>query len=89
MSLPLPEHAANLEGSELPKNAATSATLVDNDGERDGTMQEKPKDVMTEDLYPHGIHFVFLAGASIIAVFLIALDQVSLGPLLLILQTCC
>jgi hypothetical protein len=32
---------------------------------------------MINDEYPHGMQLIFLAGASVIAVFLIALDQVS------------
>lgn len=31
----------------------------------------------TVDQYPHGLRLIILAGASIVAVFLIALDQVS------------
>ena len=38
---------------------------------------EKPVEDITEDQYPHGFRLVLLAGATIIAVFLIALDQVS------------
>jgi MFS transporter, DHA2 family, glioxin efflux transporter len=37
---------------------------------------EKPAHGVAEDNYPRGLNFVLLAGASIVAVFLIALDQV-------------
>jgi hypothetical protein len=36
---------------------------------------------MADDQYPHGLKLVLLAGASIVAVFLIALDQVSILPI--------
>lgn len=38
---------------------------------------EKPAQDMTADQYPHGLKLILLASASLISVFLIALDQVS------------
>lgn len=38
---------------------------------------EKAIQPMNDDQYPHGLKLVLLAGASVVAVFLIALDQVS------------
>jgi hypothetical protein len=57
-------------------------------GDSDSVYLEKPYQparTVTEDEYPHGLKLVILAGASLIAVFLIALDQVSV-PLSLILK---
>ncbi|ORX94423.1 putative efflux pump antibiotic resistance protein [Clohesyomyces aquaticus] len=48
-------------------------------GDSDNENQEKPEQPMTDDQYPHGIKLVLLAGASVIAVFLIALDQTIVG----------
>jgi hypothetical protein len=45
-----------------------------------GSDNENPKESiqsMTDDQYPHGLKLALLIGASVIAVFLIALDQVS------------
>jgi MFS transporter, DHA2 family, glioxin efflux transporter len=36
----------------------------------------QPYPPMTDDQYPHGLKLILLAGSSLIAVFLIALDQV-------------
>ncbi|KAF2151523.1 MFS general substrate transporter [Myriangium duriaei CBS 260.36] len=40
---------------------------------------EKPTMPLADDHYPHGVKLVLLAGASIVAVFLIALDQTIVG----------
>jgi hypothetical protein len=39
--------------------------------------KERSDHGMADDQYPHGLKLALLAGASIVAVFLIALDQVS------------
>ena len=66
---------------EADSNSSQFSTPHDHDrntvSDTDGADAEKPIQAMTEDQYPHGIKLVLLAGASIIAVFLIALDQVS------------
>ena len=41
---------------------------------------EKPVQHIPDDQYPRGLKLVLLAGASLVAVFLIALDQVSTLP---------
>ena len=50
---------------------------VDNVGDTRSVHPQRPAQGMTDDMYPHGLKLVLLAGASISAVFLIALDQVS------------
>ncbi|KIN08976.1 hypothetical protein OIDMADRAFT_37925 [Oidiodendron maius Zn] len=52
---------------------------MDNAGDSDSAGPEKPVQGMTDDQYPHGLKLVLLAGASIVAVFLIALDQTIVG----------
>jgi MFS transporter, DHA2 family, glioxin efflux transporter len=39
--------------------------------------KEKVGQSTSDDEYPHGLRFILPAGASVISVFLIALDQVS------------
>ena len=67
--------------AEADSTSSKSSTLddrnVNKDGHDDDTNTEKPIQGMTEDQYPHGLKLLLLAGASIVAVFLIALDQVS------------
>lgn len=46
-------------------------------GDNDMAQLEKPIDSITDDQYPHGITLALLSGSSMIAVFLIALDQAS------------
>ncbi|KAL9040170.1 MAG: hypothetical protein Q9214_004593 [Letrouitia sp. 1 TL-2023] len=45
----------------------------------DTASPEKPVEGMTDDQYPQGYRLVLLAGATVIAVFLIALDQTIVG----------
>jgi MFS transporter, DHA2 family, glioxin efflux transporter len=53
--------------------------LADNDKISDNDSPQPEKDVQdtTDNEYPQGIRRILLAGASVVAVFLIALDQVS------------
>ncbi|KIV94475.1 hypothetical protein PV10_02240 [Exophiala mesophila] len=41
--------------------------------------QKEPTQEMTDDQYPHGLKLILLASASLISVFLIALDQTIVG----------
>jgi hypothetical protein len=66
--------------TDSPKPSALNAPDVNNVGDSDSTHPEKPVHGMPDDKYPHGLNLVLLAGASIAAVFLIALDQVSTPP---------
>jgi MFS transporter, DHA2 family, glioxin efflux transporter len=55
-------------------NHSTLNTLNEND-HPENSVQE-----MSDDEYPKGIKFAILAGASMVSVFLIALDQVKTPP---------
>jgi len=66
--------------TDSPKPSTWSTSDVENVGESHSTPPETLVQGMTDDLYPHGLKLVLLAGASIVAVFLIALDQVSTRP---------
>lgn len=50
--------------------------------ESDSTHLEKPIEVHNDspDEWPHGFKLVMLAGASLVSVFLVALDQVRIRP---------
>ncbi|RMZ86472.1 hypothetical protein DV736_g6302, partial [Chaetothyriales sp. CBS 134916] len=52
---------------------------MNNVGDDHSAHREKSVQGMTDDLYPHGLKLVFAAGAPIVAVFLIALDQTIVG----------
>lgn len=74
----LNEKAMNGFGeTESPKPSTLNTPDVNDVGDSGSVHLEKPAQGMTDDQYPHGLQLVLLAGASIIAVFLIALDQVS------------
>ncbi|KAJ9616611.1 hypothetical protein H2200_000330 [Cladophialophora chaetospira] len=79
MSVPPKKQAAGSEESDSSRGSASSIPVVDHADKRNGAVHEKPEHVKTEDQYPHGVQFVFLAGAAIVAVFLIALDQTIVG----------
>lgn len=65
-------------GGDSPNPSTLSTHEVDNIGNSNTTHPEKLVQSLSDDQYPHGLVLVFLAGASLIAVFLIALDQVSI-----------
>jgi hypothetical protein len=60
-----------------PKPSTAKTPNVNAIGDSDSSHTEIPQG-MANDQYPHGLKLVLLAGASIVAVFLIALDQVSI-----------
>jgi hypothetical protein len=70
--------ASGVTGS--PKPSTVEGLDVNVVGDSDSTHTEIPQG-MADDQYPHGLKLVLLAGASIVAVFLIALDQVSTLPI--------
>ena len=49
------------------------------DAEHGGDLEKKPTE-LPADQYPHGMKLVLLSSAALVAVFLIALDQVSPCP---------
>ena len=61
------------DSSRPVSNAATTKDFR----ATDTTEPRKRVQHISKDQYPHGLKLVLLAGASIVAVFLIALDQVS------------
>lgn len=63
--------------TDSPKPSTLNTLDVNNVGESDSETPEKSVQHITDDQYPHGLRLVLLTGASVVAVFLIALDQVS------------
>ena len=62
---------------EAPSETPTQYQSPSHDQEKITLEAQKPLEVRVDDTqYPQGLKFVLLAGASIVAVFLIALDQV-------------
>ena len=59
-----------------PTGDTTPVGTTDIDIDSDKSMAEKPAQSIDKSEYPTGLRFVSLASASIVAVFLIALDQV-------------
>jgi len=66
--------------TDSSKPSTLNTPGVNNVSDSDSTQPENPVQEMTDDQYPHGLKLVILTGASIVAVFLIALDQVSTLP---------
>ena len=77
--MPVPDEkaAVGVEESDSPQSSTSKTPIVNNVGGSNTVHPEKPVQGMPDDQYPHGMKLLFLAGASIVAVFLIALDQVS------------
>jgi hypothetical protein len=69
--------AGGVTGS--PKPSTGKSPNVNAAGDSDSTHTEIPQGI-ADDEYPHGLKLILLTGASIVAVFLIALDQVSTLP---------
>jgi hypothetical protein len=77
----------DVKQNDSSKLSTLDSPNVSSVGDSDSVSLEQPyqhTQTITDDEYPHGVKLVILAGASLIAVFLIALDQVSV-PLSLIL----
>jgi MFS transporter, DHA2 family, glioxin efflux transporter len=69
--------AAVVQQTESPEHSTSDIPSENNDGLIDDPIKEKAVQDMDDNQYPHGLKLVVLASASVIAVFLIALDQVS------------
>ena len=67
---------------EKPDQEQPQLTSSPQDVHGNDDLQEKGLEVDADDEYPHGWKLVILAGASVIAVFLIALDQVGVHAVL-------
>ncbi|KAK4948600.1 hypothetical protein LTR10_012604 [Elasticomyces elasticus] len=61
------------------RNTVNANNIGDSDTAGSHMVQEKAAHGMTDDQYPHGLELVLLAGASLVAVFMIALDQTIVG----------
>ena len=61
----------------LSEHSTWITASVNNVSDSDNTSREKHISKVAGVQYPHGLTLVLLAGASIVAVFMIALDQVS------------
>ena len=73
----LDEKAEVTSEAGAPKSTSTLSITKDKDtGNVDA--EKSPNVEVDDDLYPHGLSLVVLASASMVAVFLIALDQVSM-----------
>lgn len=64
--------------TDSPNPSALTIPDFNDPGDNGRTVLEKLVEDTADSQYPHGLKLVLLAGASIVAVFLIALDQVSL-----------
>ncbi len=72
----LEEKAARSAGNNTPKPAFSNVTNADKASDNSSEHQRDPSKDLSDDQYPHGFRLALLAGSSIVAVFLIALDQV-------------
>ena len=77
MALPNEKATIAVGETDSPRPSSLNAPDVNNGGDSDSANSGKAVEGMTDDQYPHGLKLVLLAGASVVAVFLIALDQVS------------
>lgn len=75
-----PQHPEASPGPhfETTKSSPSSQSLTEKMSPQDIIDIQSPLDTGTDvvDEYPHGIRLILLAGASIMGVFLISLDQV-------------
>ncbi len=71
--MPQCKTAAMVDGTNIPK---ASSLELPNESGNINPYPEKSGQETSDDQYPRGSKRILLAGASIVAVFLIALDQV-------------
>lgn len=67
------------EAGGMKNHSTLDAPDVKNAGDTDSKPSEQSPQETSKDEYPHGLQLVLLAGASLVAVFLIALDQVRIS----------
>lgn len=77
MAVSVEKATTAVEKTDMAEPSIMNGSDVKHDGDIESASLEKPMPGMTEDQYPHGMKLVLLAVASLVAVFLIALDQVS------------
>ncbi|KAF4626230.1 hypothetical protein G7Y89_g11933 [Cudoniella acicularis] len=77
MAVPNEKATMAVGETDSPKPSTLNTPDMNNAGDSDSAHPGKPVQGMADDQYPHGLKLVLLAGASTVAVFLIALDQVS------------
>ena len=64
-----------------PVQSATTPPSTDRDDSEGSHLEKSDQSTKEEeDQYPHGLKLFSLVGATIVSVFLIALDQVSIIP---------
>lgn len=76
MAVNIEKSPMDLEEGRSSRDTASGISAVNGVDEINAT-QEKSNHKVPDEQYPHGLKLVLLAGSSIVAVFLIALDQVS------------
>jgi hypothetical protein len=67
----------NTPGEKPPMAVGGNESSTASAQDKDSSSSIRPSGAVSEDLYPHGFKLAILAGSSLIAVFLIALDQVT------------
>ena len=75
------KQTASVEGTDSLNHSTFNDPRVDKNigSDSDGAEVKTYGQGVDDDQYPHGLKLILLAGASLIAVFLIALDQVTSG----------
>jgi len=80
MAAPNEKTTTGIGGADPRSSPALNKPDANATSDSDMTTAEKPAHGVTEDMYPRGLNFVLLSGSAIIAIFLIALDQVRSPP---------
>lgn len=76
MAVPDEKSTNLLEEADSLKGSTLDTPSLDNVANSDKAHLDVPPPPPSDDQYPHGMKLVILAGASLVAIFLIALDQV-------------
>lgn len=76
------ENPTTVRETGSSKSSTLNPPEINKVGDSDSETPEKPIETIPDDQYPHGLALALLSGAALIAVFLIALDQVSISPTL-------
>lgn len=80
MAVSIEKTPVGIDDGSFPRDLTWSRPAADGADKGAGVSEEKSFHDVTGDQYPHGLKLVILAGSSLVAVFLIALDQVSRSP---------
>lgn len=80
MGAPIEKEAIAPTATDIPEESVSNTRISNNDGDSNSDREKVLTEKAPEIEYPQGMKRALLASATLVAVFLIALDQVRIIP---------